>query len=292
MAISPETKRLLQQALKIRNSQVPMHRVMDILATEAGDISEVVHRFRDIRNEDLRRAFHYCAELLRSMESEAGMKPAWETYPDRAPQAAGTGGQAAKSAAAPAPEKSKPAAAAKTRFRPEELETFEDASSVGQVAVAKLFVDGASKGNPGDAGIGAALFAMDGRKIGQLARAIGTATNNIAEYTALIEGLRLAQRMKVPTLFVLSDSELMVRQMTGVYKVKNPDIQVMAREAAALIRSFGKVTISYIGRENNTLADALSNVALPKRPKQPAAPPEAAPQPPPADENPDEGTTG
>ena len=75
MAISPSIKKLAQQALKIRNSDVPLHRVVDILATETGDISEAINRFRDIREPELRRAFHFCAQLLREIEAEAGLKP-------------------------------------------------------------------------------------------------------------------------------------------------------------------------------------------------------------------------
>ncbi|MGI8905282.1 MAG: ribonuclease HI family protein [Candidatus Sumerlaeaceae bacterium] len=264
MAVSPEVRRLAQQALKIRNSQVPLHRVIDILATEEGDISTVMNRFRDIRNEDLRRALHQCAVLLRQVEQEAGLTPAWE--------------QGTKSAAAPAPQNaaSQPQQAktqkpVKIKFRPDELLNFEDETSRGQVRMAKVYVDGASKGNPGDAGIGIAMFSMEGKKIAQLARAIGLATNNIAEYTALIEAMQMAKRMGIQVLHVISDSELMVKQMTGLYKVKNTEILKKVQEAQALKKSFERFNINYVGREYNTLADALSTLLLKK--KEPDAPP-------------------
>ena len=256
MPLTPETRKLLQQTLKIRGSEVPLHRVIDILATDDGDISTAVNRFRDIRNQDLRRALHYCAELLRSLEAEAGLRPAWE--PTQAPGPGKTpAGQA--TAAAPAPPKPK------TKLSAAELRTYEDEEARNRVPTAKVYVDGASKGNPGDAGIGVALMTMDGKKIAQISEAIGTATNNIAEYTALIEALKLAKRMGVKALFALSDSELMVKQMNGIYKIKNPDIFKKVQEAKGLTRQLEKFTISYIAREYNTLADALSTAQIRKK---------------------------
>ena len=104
---------------------------------------------------------------------------------------------------------------------------------------------------------------MDERKIAQLSASIGVATNNIAEYTALIECLKMARRMEVQALFVLSDSELMVKQMNGIYKIKNVDILHKVREAKELTRKFKRFTISHIGREHNVLADALSTENIP-----------------------------
>lgn len=265
MAISPDIRRLAQQALKIKNSQVPLHRVIDILATEDGDISTVLNRFRDIKDADMRRAFHQCALLLRQVEAEAGLTPAWEQSAKAGASQQGQSsgaGKASPSASSSSPAKEKPT---KVKFRPEELENFEDEGSRGQVRMAKAYVDGASKGNPGDAGIGVALFSMEGKKIAQLARAIGLATNNIAEYSALIEAMQMAQRMGVKVLHVISDSELMVKQMTGVYKIKNPEILKKTQEAQALKKQFERFNINYVGREYNTLADALSTRLLKKK---------------------------
>ncbi|MCX7019164.1 MAG: ribonuclease HI family protein [Candidatus Sumerlaeota bacterium] len=252
--MTPEIRNLLKQALKIRNSEVPLHRVIDVLAMDGGDVSEAVNRYRGIRDQDLRRAFHYCAELLRALEADAGLRPRWE------PGDEADGRTAAK--AAPARLSPAQSTTPKPRFRPEELLAFEMSEMRGQARAAKLYVDGASKGNPGQAAIGAVLFTMDGRKIAQTSRAIGRATNNIAEYIALIEGMRMAERMGVSSLFALSDSQLVVNQMSGVYKIKNAAIFEKAREAQQLAHRFVKFTISYIQRENNTLADALSNAAI------------------------------
>jgi ribonuclease HI len=284
MALTPETRKLLQQALKIRNSAVPLHRILDILATPDGDVSEAINRFRDIKDQDLRRAFHQCALLLRALEAEAGLQPAWERNQDTGQAPDST--PPAQPAPSPATKKDKPT----PRFRPEDLKPFEDETVRGKVQVAKFYVDGASRGNPGEAGIGVAAMTLDGRKIAQISRGIGTATNNMAEYTALIEALRLAQRLEVRQVFVLSDSELMVRQMTGVYKIKNPDLFQKAKEAQALARTFDKFRIDYISREHNALADALSTAPLKKVKSVPA--PAAPNAPAPLDDSPDEGMTG
>lgn len=294
MAVSPEVRKLLQQALRIRNSQVPLHRVLDILATDEGDVSTVIYRFRDIKNDDLRRAFHQCAVLLRELEAEAGLKPSWETYQSQNPPqgtGAGAGAGASSSAKASAAEPKAPSVP-KPKFRADELIPFEDEAARNNLRIAKAYVDGASKGNPGEAGIGIALFSLEGKKIAQISKAIGLATNNIAEYTALIEALHLAKRMGVKQLFVLGDSQLMVHQMNGVYKIKNAEILQKVKEAKALTKEFEKFTISYIAREHNALADALSTAQIKKKPK-PAADPtvETEDLMPPIDEMIDEGAT-
>lgn len=286
MALTPETRKLLQQALKIRHSEVPLHRVLDILATPDGDISEAINRFRDIKDPDLRRAFHHCALLLRALEAEAGLRPAWE------------GDGATRQMSRDAAQEAKPATPSKQsakkspRFRPEDLQPFEDETMRGAVPIAKIYVDGASRGNPGPAGIGVVAFTLDGRKIAQISRPIGTTTNNMAEYTALIEALLLAQRMGIRQVFILSDSELMVRQMTGAYKIKSADLFEKAKQAQALARTFEKFRIDYVGREHNALADALSTAPLKTVKSAPDSGQESIGDLlPPLDDNPDEGSS-
>src|SRR5690606_36299902 len=125
--------------------------------------------------------------------------------------------------------------------------------------------DGASKGNPGQYGIGVVIFTMEGRKIAQQAKAIGIATNNIAEYSALIEAMTMARDLGIQVLNVISDSELMVSQVSGVYKIKNAEILKKAKEVMELKRGFEKFSINYVGREHNTIADALSTSLLNKK---------------------------
>lgn len=272
MSLSPEIRKLLQQTLTIRDSAVPLHRVMDILATEDGDVSKAVNRFRDIKEPALRRAFHQCALLLRQLEQEAGLAPAWEAGGSAASRPAAA--PAPMPSSSPAPAKASPAAKG-VRYRPEDLQTFENDAMRGQARMAKAYVDGASKGNPGQAGIGVALLTMGGEKIAQISRGLGVTTNNQAEYTALVEALKLAVRMGVKTLFVFADSELMVKQVNGVYKVKNPEIQERMDEVRELVPRLEKFSITWIPREKNTLADALSTACLPK-PKKAASPAAAA----------------
>lgn len=124
-----------------------------------------------------------------------------------------------------------------------------------------IYSDGASKGNPGKASIGA-VFILDGEEIAQISKAIGTATNNIAEYTALLEALKLAGQMGFTHIEVRADSELMIRQLNGIYKVKNPDIAVLYQQIQILKMDFSSISFKHVRREQNTRADYLANQAL------------------------------
>ena len=127
---------------------------------------------------------------------------------------------------------------------------------------AKLFTDGGSRGNPGPAAYGFVLEAEDGTVLDARGEAIGVATNNVAEYSALIAGLERARLLEVNELEVVSDSELLVKQMRGEYKVKNAALRELSLDAARLAREIGKVTYTAVRREHNELADRLVNEAL------------------------------
>ena len=127
---------------------------------------------------------------------------------------------------------------------------------------AKLFTDGGARGNPGPAAYGFVLEADDGTVLAAHGERIGVATNNVAEYRALIAGLAKAVELAVPEVEVVSDSELLVKQMTGVYRVKNDALRELSQEAAALARRIGKVTYTAVRREHTELADRLVNEAL------------------------------
>jgi ribonuclease HI len=127
---------------------------------------------------------------------------------------------------------------------------------------ARLFTDGGARGNPGPAAFGYVLEAEDGTVLDARGEAIGVATNNIAEYRALIAGLEKALELGVDDLEVVSDSELLVRQMTGVYRVKNRGLMPLSLDAAALARQLGHVRYTAVRREENELADRLVNEAL------------------------------
>ena len=129
----------------------------------------------------------------------------------------------------------------------------------------KLFTDGGARGNPGPAAYGYVLEAEDGTVLAAEGATIGVATNNVAEYRALIAGLERAVELALPELEVVSDSELLVKQMTGEYRVKNEALRELSLEAARLARRIGKVTYTAVRREHNELADRLVNEALDAR---------------------------
>jgi probable phosphoglycerate mutase len=127
---------------------------------------------------------------------------------------------------------------------------------------ARLYTDGGARGNPGPAAYGYVLEAEDGTTLAAHGAAIGIATNNVAEYSALIAGLEKAVELHVPEVEVVSDSELMVKQMRGEYRVKNEALRDLSEQAAALARRLGSVTYTAVRREHNELADRLVNQAL------------------------------
>ncbi len=124
---------------------------------------------------------------------------------------------------------------------------------------AVLRCDGASKGNPGPAGIGMVLETPDGREVMAWGESIGRATNNVAEYRALIAGLRQALELGARSVTVLSDSQLMVRQIQGSYRVKSAGLQPLHAEATALLKRFDDYTVRHVRREENARADSLAD---------------------------------
>ena len=127
---------------------------------------------------------------------------------------------------------------------------------------ATLFTDGGSRGNPGPAAFAFVLEADDGTVLAAHGETIGIATNNVAEYRGLVAGLAKAVELAVPEVDVVSDSELLVKQMRGEYKVKNEALRDLSLEAARLARQFDKVEYRHVLRAHNELADRLVNEAL------------------------------
>ncbi len=125
-----------------------------------------------------------------------------------------------------------------------------------------LFTDGGARGNPGPAGAGAVVFDGNGRTIGEAKRYLGTTTNNTAEYTALIMGLDMASQLGVTELDVCMDSELIVKQMNGEYRVKQPHLRELAIQVGERARRFVRVTYRHVRRERNKDADRLVNEAI------------------------------
>jgi ribonuclease HI len=127
---------------------------------------------------------------------------------------------------------------------------------------ARLYTDGGSRGNPGPAAFAYVIETQDGTVLAAHGEAIGVATNNVAEYRALVEGLRKAAELQVDDVEVVSDSELLVNQMRGDYKVKNEALRELWLDANDLEKKLGKVTYTAVRREHNELADSLVNEAL------------------------------
>jgi probable phosphoglycerate mutase len=127
---------------------------------------------------------------------------------------------------------------------------------------ARLFTDGGARGNPGPAAAAYVLEADDGHVLAAHGEAIGVATNNVAEYRALVAGLAKAVDVGVDELEVVSDSELLVKQMNGEYRVKSPALVELSLEAAHLARQLGRVRYRAVRRIENELADRLVNEAL------------------------------
>jgi ribonuclease HI len=122
--------------------------------------------------------------------------------------------------------------------------------------------DGAARGNPGPAGMGVVVSDDRGRTVAEVGEGIGEATNNVAEYRAAIEGLRIAAERGARAVVLRSDSRLLVEQLSGRYRVKAPTLQRLHEEARGLLARFGQVTIEHVPREFNSEADRLANKGI------------------------------
>jgi probable phosphoglycerate mutase len=119
--------------------------------------------------------------------------------------------------------------------------------------------DGASRGNPGPAAVGVRITHTNGEVLAEIAEGIGVATNNVAEYTAAIRGLGRARELGAQEVLVRSDSRLLVEQLSGRFKVKNPTLQRLHAEASSLAAGFARIRYEHVPRERNTEADRLAN---------------------------------
>ncbi len=166
-------------------------------------------------------------------------------------------GAVAAAAAAPTPPSAPPPAAAPRPAQPEPARPVNRDDDRFH-----LYTDGGARGNPGPAGIGARLLTAAGDVVEELADSIGKATNNVAEYQALIAGLEIALDRGVERLDVFLDSELVVRQVNGQYKVKDAGLKPLHQQACLLLSKFHEVDVKHVRREQNAAADALVNQAI------------------------------
>lgn len=128
-----------------------------------------------------------------------------------------------------------------------------------------IYTDGASKGNPGDAGIGVIISTDDGTPVREIAEYIGKTTNNVAEYKALIRGLQECLELGAIEVEICTDSELLERQITGIYKVKSENLKPLYAEVMSILGYFKRVSISHVLREFNKRADQLANEGVQKK---------------------------
>lgn len=122
--------------------------------------------------------------------------------------------------------------------------------------------DGGSRGNPGPSAIGAVIYDDDGAEIATISETLGITTNNVAEYTAVVRALEAARDLGATNVTLRSDSELLIRQLQGRYKVKAPHLQPLAMTARTILNGFAKTSLEHVRREQNARADALVNEAL------------------------------
>ncbi|MEK6532091.1 MAG: ribonuclease HI family protein [Deltaproteobacteria bacterium] len=149
-------------------------------------------------------------------------------------------------------------------LRPYSKKSEKERKPCGGVAegVFEVCVDGASRGNPGESGAGAVIKNHEGGVIKRLKKYLGTATNNEAEYQALIMALKEVHSMRIRRISVFADSELMVKQLKGEYKVKSQTLKPFYATAAGLLSNFEAFSITHIERERNKAADTLANEAI------------------------------
>jgi ribonuclease HI len=129
----------------------------------------------------------------------------------------------------------------------------------------RVFSDGAARGNPGPAGAGAVILDAQGRVLERLGKFLGKQTNNVAEYEGLLLGLRGAQKLGAREIEVRADSLLLIRQLEGKFQVKNAALKALHAKAKDLLRSFDRVDLRHVPREENALADEMSNRAIDER---------------------------
>ncbi|MDR7556786.1 MAG: ribonuclease HI family protein [Armatimonadota bacterium] len=126
----------------------------------------------------------------------------------------------------------------------------------------RLFVDGASRGNPGPAALGVVIQDAQGKTLAELSEALGHATNNVAEYRALLRALAEARAMGADEVEIFADSDLLVRQVSGAYRVKSPHLRPLHQDVLTALRQFRRWRIRHVPRTENAAADALANRAL------------------------------
>lgn len=224
--------------------------ILGFMARAEG-LEKTLEHFPGVTREHLRALLREAAVLMRA-EEEGAVSQASPDEPPRAPLVA---------APPPSPAVPRPSPASAPT-----VETLSEAVTDAEGRkFLRVFSDGAARGNPGPAGAGAVLTKEDGTVVAKCGKYLGAQTNNVAEYSALVIGLETALRLGANEVEVVADSELLVRQLQGAYKVKSPGLKPLFEKATRLLERFRKHTARHVPRAQNKLADEMSNRAIDER---------------------------
>jgi ribonuclease HI len=233
--LNAELRRLAQAAVRLPQSEHQLAAILERLAKDKAGPAAFAEFMAGPEGDELRESLRHCAALLRYLEDNLSSEP--------------TAKKERKSSRTIGSQEVKP--------------TTKPQLPAGKAPrLVKVYFDGGSRGNPGPSACGVVFADEDDRVFWQANRKLGELTNNMAEYSGLVMALELALEHGWRRLRIFADSELIVKQMTGVYRVKHPDMKRMAARAAALIQQCESFKISHIPREQNALADKLVQLAV------------------------------
>ncbi|MFH0795395.1 MAG: reverse transcriptase-like protein [bacterium] len=253
MPLTPQEKKLLALALYPTGSKASISKVLKVLSDPDADISTIVHRFPDLDNAALRRALGQTAKLLEVLEQSGGLaNPLGGGSP--VPSAAKLG---KKTLVPPAQGPKKRGIAPPHRPSPAAMERYER-----ELKKARIYIDGSSKGNPGPMAAGIVIVSdPEGDTVLEEGLSLGRGTNNVAEYRGLLRALQWAKRLNLEEVTVFSDSQLMVNQFSGQYKLKNEVLRDLCNQARERAGQFHRFDLKFILRTQNKRADQLANWA-------------------------------
>lgn len=229
--LPPYIAQLAKKTHFVKGTRVPVYKVLDILATPDGDISKIANLFPDINEPSLRQAFHNCAQLLKALHSPSEPSAGATT---RSPKPSGT----------------------TSELHPDADKLLARAERI------KIYVDGTTRGNPGPSALAFVFKDVHDNILLKEGRFIGESTNNIAEAQAIISALSRALQLGKKKVHLFSDSELLVNQITGRYKIRNPELIKLHKKIRALINQFESFQILKVDRSLNKDADKLANSIL------------------------------
>jgi len=232
---APDLKKQIRETLNLLPAEARADKILLKLANHKAVVKILAQEFPLVEELDIRKALAKVAGLLAILDD-------WAASPAGAGRKAQSEAEGEPAATAPPP-------------------ALNDPSVLAGHHKVKVFVDGASKGNPGPASVGIAMTDLENQPLYEEGLYIGEATNNAAEYQALIQALETLTSHGCPEAYFFSDSTLMVNQMRGLWKVKNPGLLPMVARAQSLRRKLPRFQIAYVPREQNRRADELANLA-------------------------------